>query len=80
MAWSLLDLAGGPFSITLPIAILGIGVVAVNYGVSAWLNHANVVSDSHWHDPPITDSERFWMNSPHAILLSPGGAACDSHC
>ena len=69
--WSLFDYAAlmvirtsQAIIITLGTAVLGIGVVAVNYGVSAWLNHANVVSDSHWHDPPITDSERFWMNFP----------------
>jgi hypothetical protein len=48
------------------------GIVAGKFGFDAWLNHANVGSYSHWHDPPIADSERFWANFPARYLMMAG--------
>jgi hypothetical protein len=50
------------------------GIVSGYFGIDAWLHHANLSSGPGWHDHPMTDSERFWMNFPARYFVIAGVA------
>ena len=49
-----------------------IGIVTGYFGLEASLRHSNLGSAPNWHDPPITASERFWMNFPSRYFFLAG--------
>jgi hypothetical protein len=50
------------------------GIVTGKFGFDAQLHHANIASAANWHDPPIKDSERYWMNFPARYFVIAGVA------
>jgi hypothetical protein len=80
-AWPLFDYATEMAIRTSQAIIVGLGValsltgiVTGKFGLDAQLNHANIASAATWHDHPITDSERFWMNFPARYFVIAGVA------
>jgi hypothetical protein len=53
--------------------LLLMGIVSLYFSIGAELRHSNLGSSPYWIDPPMTDSERFWISFPKGWLLS-GGA------
>jgi hypothetical protein len=47
-------------------------MVSGYFGLEASLRHGNLGSAPNWRDPPITASERFWMNFPSEYFFIAG--------